>query len=1143
VLVSNSANGPALTGCTPCNWGTLTGTISGGAWSGTLASIPAGGPYFVSVRAANGVGYATLPNSVKVGLVYALYGQGQADSMQAFTQSGNYTSFFTGLWGYFSWASQYSGLELYLQGPPITGSFVPGAPVSFGGDRFGIAFNSTPSEAVAAFDQGLVNAFGVPASYMSATRDGVGAGLMTLGNVPQQQTIGVGDGSSLAWCSASKFCADPTGGVQSPLVFNAASLTGAWFAGSVSGSTLTVTTRVGGALEPGMTLGATGSPTLLRCLTSCTNPLNIDGSTWALSSTAASGATGTLSAPLRADPVGALIPFGGTSTPWPNFNIQSSGASVYGFAGFGWPIVKAGTFKVTDTDPATGIATTVCQDSQVFAYNNTGGNCTGAGVSGFVNYQTGDYQINFTTSPVSGHALVASWTNIVSPQTLVSAQFSRLQGVDFFGDGGAQSGADSALFSKAPGGVNGHIYSGYGTDNGYLQNNSSPSNVGYQWGGIGYSQMVSWLYGTKFPALIPGANPNVPFITTGQWRIEGPVGFSSTAAYLQASAIYDQWSQDVVTSSTFNGRMTAGSPSTLVLDNNAIGPMWEGEIVNCNTAITSSCSANGPLSGIYITGLASGAWGVSGSIYNLAGTVTTDGTSGRAYRNPVYYSGAGPTFYAGTLNDIIVQSGQLAGTIGRNPHPSNGFTGGRRATSRWAAMIYGANNAAAPATDPRVDRVKADTTGCDAASIASPCFDVGTTYQSSHAATWSGNIVTITGGLAAHARLFVVGQAFSCASCASGLVITSLSVPPTQSTASGAGEVGQTFTFTAKNAAGASIGGSGTGTVIAGCSGTSGTGSNCIDISAAINVSGTFGTAAAIDTCGANNLNGNAPNYVTPSGKCQGNGIGEIVRAFHIGTQQTMYGNGATNVTAGSVFDDGVDMANGSFNQSAAFTCNIVAAKTVQCVKAPAYSSGVLTGGGQWSSGSTYISYGDLTIVSGRNASLLGYVGGQSFPITAGSGYTNGFYPGIGATCTTIQSGGAGPRFDITVAGGAIVSIVPSAAITGNVPVGLGIGSTCTVPLTAVTCPGGSCGGAVTTIPVARLKARAASEPTTPTRTQWACSCMTIQVSPEIPSTSSLRTVRAAISNPACPSGRSASSRARRSAGESFRLCRNDRPS
>ena len=89
-------------------------------------------------------------------------------------------------------------------------------------------------------------------------------------------------------------------------------------------------------------------------------------------------------------------------------------------------------------------------------------------------------------------------------------------------------------------------------------------------------------------------------------------------------------------------------------------------------------------------------------------------------------------------------------------------------------------------------------------------------------ATWSGNTVTISGGMAAHARPFVVGQAVNCAGCNSNLVITSLSVPPTQSTVSGAGEVGQTFTFTANNAAGQAIGGSGSGAVTGGCSGTSG---------------------------------------------------------------------------------------------------------------------------------------------------------------------------------------------------------------------------------------------------------------------------------------------------------------------------------
>ena len=522
--------------------------------------------------------------------------------------------------------------------------------------------------------------------------------------------------------------------------------------------------------------------------------------------------------------------------------------------------------------------------------------------------------------------------------------------------------------------------------------------------------MVSWLYSTKFPALIPGASPGVPFLSTGQWRIEGPIGFTFPVTYLQQSGFYDQWAQDVATQSLFSGTVAS---SVLTLSADAVGPMWEGEIIDC-APLAGGCTI-GPLSGVYITGLTGGAWGKNGSTYALAGASGVSSTG--AMQNPVFYSGPGPAFYVGTLNDILVQNQGLSGTIGRNPHTSNGFTGGRRATSRWAAMIYGANNASAPATDPKVDRVKADATGCDAAALAAPCLDVGTTYQATFStATWTGNTVTISGGLAAHARPFVVGQAFSCSGCNSNLVITSLSVPPTESTAPGAGEVGQTFTFNVQNASGQAISGSGSGAVAAGCSGTSGTGSNCIDIAISTNVSGTFGTAAAIATCGANNINGNAPNYVTPNGKCQDNGIGEIVRTFRIGTQQAMYGNGATAPQPGSVFDDGVDLATGSFNQSAAFTCNIVAAKVVQCVKGAAYSSGALSGVGQWQSqgqaNPTYISYGDVTIVSGRIASLLGYVGGQSFPFTPGSGYiANGHHDcRPGTTCTTIRLELAGPR-------------------------------------------------------------------------------------------------------------------------------------
>jgi len=193
-----------------------------------------------------------------------------------------------------------------------------------------------------------------------------------------------------------------------------------------------------------------------------------------------------------------------------------------------------------------------------------------------------------------------------------------------------------------------------------------------------------------------------------------------------------------------------------------------------------------------------------------------------------------------------------------------------------------------------------------------------------------------------------------------------------------------------------------------------------------------------------------------PKGVCSDNGIGEIVRAFRIGTAQMMNGDGPTVPVAGSPFDDGIDIANSQFNRNAAFTCNIVAAKTVQCVKAPAYSGGSLTGVGQWATGSTYVSYGDMTVVSGRMASVLGYVGGQSFPITSGGvSYSD---QTVTAVCTTIQSGGAAPKFDIKTSSGVIVSVVPAASSGAT---GLGIGSTCTVT------PTGGSGASIPTIALA----------------------------------------------------------------------------
>jgi hypothetical protein len=169
--------------------------------------------------------------------------------------------------------------------------------------------------------------------------------------------------------------------------------------------------------------------------------------------------------------------------------------------------------------------------------------------------------------------------------------------------------------------------------------------------------MVSWLYGVKFPNMVPGASAGVSFITTGQWRVEGPQLFSVSTDALDG--VHDQWTQDIVTQSTFSGTVAG---SVLTLTTNATGPMWEGEILGCVTYNATTCPI-GPYSGTYITSLAGGTWGASGSSYNLSNS--PGNLTNQVMKNPVFYSGSGPAFYAGTLNDIDVQ--QTSGIAGRPP--------------------------------------------------------------------------------------------------------------------------------------------------------------------------------------------------------------------------------------------------------------------------------------------------------------------------------------------------------------------------------------------------------------------------------------------------------------------------------------------
>jgi len=1037
--LSATPNGPAVSGF---SWANLSPqSINSGNWSGTISNVPAG-QYWVSVRPANGTAYVQLPNFIKVGAVLGITGEGTIGTCTGATAGQNGTSNYGFLGGdFWLWAAS------PIFGPPIVADAKPSAIQSGYVNRFqgGGQYSILP-ECQLAIAQSFWNLTGVPISEANLVRNGVGVFLPLLGNQPQTQTLGVGDGTSTEWCSSSTYCANSANG---PLTYNAANLYGASITGSVATSggvsTLTVTALTG-VLSPGLVLSGanvTGSPTLVNCASQCNFNSTTGGtavnSTWTLSSN-----QGTISSQTFT-----VKPAGGA--PLQPFQNTTGVGPVFSSSNYAMQAIKPGTFSVSVG------GTKVCDDSAfTFDYTKFGGTCAGAGIaSSFVNYQTGAYQVTFSTPPANGAAINATWTNLMSDdQTGVSPNYYP-ELVDWFGfPNDSASGLWAATFDKFPSGASAIIHGGCDGDW-----TGTSTVIGYPLWAINYSQVVAYIYGTKLPAMIPAASPPA-LITATYWRVLGAATFGTSNS--TGISVCQQWAHDVSASSHFTGYITSGATPTLTLTATTTDEMWEGEVIGCNP-YSISC---GITPGTQIVALTSGSWGTSGSVYSLTAPVPQSttrstanvvayGSSGspKAMLNEVYYgdvpaSGGAPGYFGGSWADVAVYATDVG--TGLTSHPTSGFNSGRRIGSRIGSLAGGWLSGGRTQTLAAPPTVSRSTIGaCDGSATASPCFDIGSTYGASATATWSGATVTITGGLSAHARPFVNGMSISCSGCNTGLVITSLSVPPTQSTTSGQGQVGNTFTFTASG----TIGGSGSGTISGGCSGTSGTGSNCIDINFAINTGGTYGTTASLATCGVNNITGASAQYAVSSGRCIDSGIGSLVRNLRIGTNAWMGAADGSLVSTGDLYDDGADPVALNWIQTGAFTCNIVAPTVVQCVKAPARSLGVVTGVGQWLTGSTYISYGNGAWGTAREGSIVGYPGGQTFSITnAGSGYTNNTtVPWVGTatsgTCTAVNGGGY-PKLDVWVSGGAIVDAYPSSTTVtwANYPVGIRATTTCTYP-------------------------------------------------------------------------------------------------
>ena len=357
--------------------------------------------------------------------------------------------------------------------------------------------------------------------------------------------------------------------------------------------------------------------------------------------------------------------------------------------------------------------------------------------------------------------------------------------------------------------------------------------------------------------------------------------------------------------------------------------MWEGEALECNPysqscALPINTEIAGLCDGITFCGSASPhPWGVSGSTYALANPTSSVSnvfsviSSAIPMHNSLFYTG-GVSAYVGPTNDLSMQNGAAGGVNGYAVEGGqNGITGPLRFGHR-VGLITGAALSGNPhnAMTPTLSRALPSPNPCDAAATYSPCFDIGTAtthFPASASATWSGSTFTITGGLSAGARPFVPGMALSCSGCNAGLVALSVSLPPTQSTTTGAGQVGQTFTVSASG----TIGGGGTGILTGGCKGTSGTGSNCIDFLFNINTTGTYGTTASLNTCGSNVLVGTNTNtfpgtgiFLYPNGQCTPTGVGALTRPFRIGTTQLM--DMPFDQVAGSTYDTRADPGPGS---------------------------------------------------------------------------------------------------------------------------------------------------------------------------------------------------------------------------------------
>jgi hypothetical protein len=825
------------------------------------------------------------------------------------------------------------------------------------------------------------------------------------------------------------------------LFFNGAWGFGATINGSVASGVLTVNSVLAGVIAPLLNVSdGSNSAQITACKTGC-GPLVGAGSRWQLSSSALNGDT---SLKMSIIPPGGVLFDAALPAPTVNIPVDSGGG---GTLVGSTPLIKHGTFSVL-----VGGASYCSDSASSFFYNQQVGTCLdfGSNNRGWVNYTTGAYSLNVTPAPASGVPIVGQWTNIMSGNGsgLLSGSNNTdviAQQIDFVGDGSSTTEGALTAVAATTGGVNAFF-------NGQQYGSTSATN---NWPDVMLqaARQNNYFFGTRMAKLHNG-QPNAPMLGAGQWR---GVGTQAMLQYFAFTANYDdeQYFQDAGTKSEFNGSIsnaggtTGAWTATLTLTSTPTGRMWEGEALECNPFSTSCALPQATeivgLCTVALCGAASPqAWGVSGSTYQVTTDFNAFSTMGStALHNAIYYPGGA---YVGPGNDLVPRDGGPQG--GYAVEPGGGIIGALRLGHRMG-IETGAALSGHPekGSTPTLDRTVFS--ACDTSAQISPCFGIDNSYSTiANPTAISGAVMTFD-GLTAGTIPIVDGQAVTCSGCNANLVVVSISNPPTQSTVAGAGQIGAAnngWTVTLNAAPGVT----GTGQAFTfGCKGTAGTGSNCIYGKVDINTTGIYGTTAALNTCGVNNIVGTNTNpapfysgtFIYPNGQCVPTGVGSFVRGFRIGTNPLTDAQQAT----GSPYDFGVDPGNivSGLNQSLTFTCNLVDKLIFRCVAGPVYSHGVYSSIGQWLSGQTFISYGDPNNAAGFVSGLMGFPGGQSFGFTAGSGYTPGDFVAGGVCPLTNISGSSalapGMGFNVS-AGGLVVNAYPTI-------MGSGTNNNCTFPL------------------------------------------------------------------------------------------------